>query len=245
MTHHSDDDQLAVWLADGPQHGSVEVREDAIARVRSIRQRPGWLLRATGATLADEPSSGTMRFMIVAVAILALTILLAGALVAGGLLPRPAPSVIAVASPDASATAPISPSPTASASPSPASGLVAYALTEDLQPGQGHCTEDGIEFHCLVTRIWLANADGTDARALHPEELKTRGCLGWSPDGSGILTQQARSGDLILLDPTGTELRRWPYDQLCALPCVGMEGFASPPTGRSWPMSGITRRTQP
>jgi len=226
MTHHNDD-ELAVWLADGPQHGSVQVREDALARVPSIRQRPRWLVSATGATLADGPSSGTMRFVILVATILVLTVLLAGALMAGGLLPRPAPSIIAVASPHASATAPTSTSP----SPSPASGLVAYTMTEDLEPGQANCSEDGPELHCLVTRIWLANTDGTDAHALHPEEVQNEGLLGWSPDGSSILYQPGLSGDLVLVAPNGTELRRWTRDQLCAFPCTGMEGFSFSPDG--------------
>ena len=230
MTHHNDD-QLASWLADGPHHGSVQVREDALARVHSIRQRPGWLVSATGATLADEASSGTMRFIVLVATILVLTTLLVGAIVAGGLLPRPAPPVVVIASPDASAAAPISPSPSASTTAPPANGLVVFTMSKDLVPGEGNCTEDGPQHRCSVARIWLANADGTDAHALHPDGTENEGLLGWSPDGSGILTQEPLTGDLVLIDPTGTELRRFTWNQLCASPCTGMDGFSFSPDG--------------
>ena len=112
---HDNDERLAAWLADGPAHGPAGGLESALSRTRSGGQRPGWLVAATGGTIAQSPAGGQLRFGLVAVVLLLVT-LVAGALIAGGLLPKPdpAPSPAVIASPDAS--------PDASAQPSPAEG---------------------------------------------------------------------------------------------------------------------------
>ena len=111
MTHH-DDDQLAAWLADGPHHGPVGVLGDALARARETGQRPGWLVRATGGTIA-QPGDSLLRYAMVAVTVAALLGILAGALIAGRILPPPNPRP------------PVLVDKSAEPSASPPSGLVA------------------------------------------------------------------------------------------------------------------------
>ena len=98
---HDNDERLAAWLADGPAHGPAGGLESALSRTRSGGQRPGWLVAATGGTIAQSPAGGQLRFGLVAVALLLVT-LVAGALIAGGLLPKPdpAPSPAVIASPE-------------------------------------------------------------------------------------------------------------------------------------------------
>ena len=134
MTHHNDD-QLAAWLADGPQHGPMMVLEDALARARKTGQRPGWLVNMTGGTIA-QPGDSLLRYAMLAVAVVALLALLVGALIVGGVLPppNPRPSILVDNTADPSA--------------SPQAGLVAYTVTEELQPGEGSCSEDGPRSFC-------------------------------------------------------------------------------------------------
>ena len=47
MTQH-DDAQLATWLAEGPAHGQAANLERALSAAAATRQRPAWLVAATG-----------------------------------------------------------------------------------------------------------------------------------------------------------------------------------------------------
>ena len=90
MTQH-DDTQLATWLAEGPAHAQPDSLERALRVARPTRQRPAWLVAATGGTISAER---TNRFGLAwgLVAVLALMGLLIGGLVVGGWLrPQPAP----------------------------------------------------------------------------------------------------------------------------------------------------------
>jgi hypothetical protein len=216
MTHH-DDDQLAAWLADGPQHGPMNVLEDALARARGTGQRPGWLVNMTGGTIA-QPGDSLLRYAMVAVAVVALLALLVGALIVGGVLPppNPRPSILVDNTADPSA--------------SPPAGLVAYTVTEELQPGEGSCSEDGPRSFCSVSHIEIANQDGSNAHTLRVDDDPVGGALaGWSPDGSSLLL----AGDgILIVDPSGSVLQSFTRDELCRYPCAGLEPSTISPDGR-------------
>lgn len=103
MTHH-EDRRLAAWLSDSFDAAPVAALEEAFARARLTQQRPAWMVNLTGGTIAHRPASGQLRFSLV-LAVVALVGLLAGAVIAGGVLrPKPAPPlIIASASPEPTA----------------------------------------------------------------------------------------------------------------------------------------------
>ena len=212
MTHH-DDDQLAAWLADGPHHGPVGVLGDALARVRETGQRPGWLVRATGGTIA-QPGDSLLRYAMVLVTVAALLGILAGALIAGRILPPPNPRP------------PVLVDKSAEPSASPPSGLVAYVLTRQRQPGEGRCPKDG-DRRASGARSAMsnsANKDGSDAHRL----VAGAGLVGWAADGSALLLE---GNGLRIVDPSGTVLQRFSRNELCRLPCSGTEPFSFSPDG--------------
>ena len=224
MTHH-DADQLAAWLADGPHHGPVGVLEDALATARTTGQRPGWLVSATGGTIA-QPGDSLLRYTMLAVAVVALLGLLVGALIVGGVLPppNPRPPVVVDNTADPAPSGAPEPTPTASLS----QGLVAYTVVEELQPGQGGCTEDGPPSFCVVSRIEIANQDGSDAHRLFAGDAASGGLTGWSPDGSALLLE---GGRLRIVDLSGSVLQSFRQNELCPYPCAGMETFSFSPDG--------------
>jgi hypothetical protein len=115
---------------------------------------------------------------------------LAGALVAGGVAVRllndgrrsdglgPHPSgPIASVSPAPSSDAPAGPS------------FVYYNVYEERFVGQDGCTEANADRFgsCITERIWVANADGTDARELFPDDTGDRLAWALSPDGRRLV----------------------------------------------------------
>ena len=162
---------------------------------------------------------GRRRFVLLAATFL-LAALLAGAFVVGsGLLKLP--SIL-----------PPEPSPSAEATvpPSPASPmrLVAYSLPDELTVGQGNCTTLPSR-ECQISRIWVANTDGTDVHILLPGYDYTQVAIAWSPDGSRLLFQ-GRDG-LMLTDALGSEPRALPNDVMCGDSCQGSDGFDFSPDG--------------
>ena len=174
MTHH-DADQLATWLADGPHHGPVGVLDDALATARTTGQRPGWLVSATGGTIA-QPGDSLLRYTMLTVAVVALLGLLVGALIVGGVLPppNPRPPVVVDNTADPAPSGAPEPTPTASLS----QGLVAYTVVEELQPGEGECTEGGRAYRCTASHIEIANQGGSDIRTLFAGDVAGGG-LAW------------------------------------------------------------------
>ena len=104
MTQH-DDAQLATWLADGPAHGQPAALERALSAAAATRQRPAWLVAATGGTIGTERTNRSVGLAWGVVAVVALIGLLIGGLVVGGWLrlqPEPdavIPSASAIPSP--------------------------------------------------------------------------------------------------------------------------------------------------
>ncbi len=87
----STDSRLAAWLEEGPTSGPDDALADALARVRSTGQRPGWLDLLTGDTMdttwrARPVLTARLTFvLLIAMLVLALT---AGAAIVGSQLNR-------------------------------------------------------------------------------------------------------------------------------------------------------------
>ena len=87
----STDSRLAAWLEDGPTSGPDDALADALARVRSTRQRPGWLDLLTGDTMdttwrARPVLTARLTFvLLIAMLVLALT---AGVAIVGSQINR-------------------------------------------------------------------------------------------------------------------------------------------------------------
>jgi len=146
--------------------------------------------------------------------------LLAGAVAVGsGLLKLPS---ILPPAPTPSAEATVQPSPAT------AMGLVAYSVPDDLEPGQGDCTTLPSR-QCHISRIWVANTDGTNVRVLLPGYDYTQEAVAWSPDGSRLLFQ-GRDG-LMLTDALGSEPEALPNDVMCGHRCWGSDGYDFSPDG--------------
>ena len=111
----NDDARLASWLAEGPAHGQPGSLERALSAAGATRQRPAWLVAATGGTIGTERTNRSVGLTWGLVAVVALIgLLIAGLVVGGWLRPQPAPDALLLPSttaiPSASAVAP-SPSP--------------------------------------------------------------------------------------------------------------------------------------
>jgi hypothetical protein len=167
-TERSLDFRLAAWLDE--QAGSVvpdDLLERSLARVASVRQRPGWLVRNPGQE-RNEP--GVRRIMLVAAAILAIAAAWI-ALIESGLLPVTP-----------------SPTPTLSSSPSPTGPFLPLSLrsnwvgpTRDVSQIQPRVTESVLILSAAELRYggggnpvlasaadWL-NADRLTFRLLNDE----------------------------------------------------------------------------
>ena len=222
MTHH-DDEQLASWLNEGPERGPIAALDGAFARARSTRQRPAWAVSLTGGTIAERPAVGQLRFSLVVV-VVALVGLLAGAIIASGVLPpSPPPSPLVVISPEASTDA--SPQPT----PATATARIVFTRTTHLTEGQEDCTQR----RCSRSDIFTSNLDGSDERALFPDIFTTR-VVTMSPDGSALIinaqfSELDYSEQIYLTDLDGSVPQ--PLDTGCARPCNGDYGFAFSPDG--------------
>jgi hypothetical protein len=101
MTHR-DDELIASFLADGPNHGRPAALDAAFAAVRSARQRPNWLVGATAGTFDDD--RGTLLRMAPMLVAVALVGAIAGALVVANQPPNPKPAPIVVPSASAGAS---------------------------------------------------------------------------------------------------------------------------------------------
>lgn len=187
-----------------------------------------WFLAAIPASVRqDQGLFGRRAFVLLAAALL--VGLVAGALAVGSgvvKLPSlfPSPSVVAEESPDAT--------PSSSAAPSPIEplGLVAYNVYEPIQPQPAGCTPPQSR-RCSVERIWVANADGTDAHELLPDVSGGQHAIEWSPDGSRLLYSDD-GGNLVLTDLEGSEPEVFPWDSLCwAGHCANFEGVTFSPDG--------------
>ena len=237
----TDDARLADWLASGSDQAPTGGLAAALAAARRQRQRPGWLARLSGSTIAATPGELVVRYVTLGFAGLVAVSLLVGVLVAGAMVvgaltsmrpDRQVPALDATATPTPSIGRSVVPS--AVPSEVPAARLVAYTVTS--------CPEVIEPFQGCIGHAWLAAGDGSAAHPLFPEDEQNTDLLGWSGDGSRLLV--ARGGDLVLTDAAGSQLGSFPtfYSckvepctdgaaYLCAFPCTGVDGFALSPDG--------------
>jgi len=230
-----DDTKLVDWMASGPRRAPAETLDAALARARTQRQRPAWLVTLSGGAIAGSPGAALLRQAILALAALLVTGLLVGAMVAGAMVA----GAMLGSNPDASfpaldATATAVPSPESSGAPS--RGLVAYTVTS-CNP-----TTDWRRVDCAPAQVWIAAGDGSGARPLLADDGQGTDLAGWSADGSSLLA--AHGNDLLLIDAAGADLGTFPVfysckdtecpdaqDYLCAFPCTGVDGFELSPDG--------------
>ena len=155
----------------------------------------------------------------------ALVGLLIGGLVVGGWLrPQPAPDAVL---PSTTAI----PTPSAEASSPPESqGLIAYSVIDVLEPGVD-CPVSWVSGLCFVPRLWVSNADGTDAHELFPNRPGRQGAVAWSPDGRQLLFTEdsPESAGWMLTDASGAEPQ--PLDAICDGPCSDFDGAVFSPDG--------------
>jgi dipeptidyl aminopeptidase/acylaminoacyl peptidase len=188
---------------------------DLRARMRVYDQAPApdyWSevrLRASAAGGSAVPDRSTRPMLLLAAALLAIVAISAAVAIGSGVIELPRFVVPPVPSPSAP-----EPSPSAEASTGQsATGVVAY---EVLQGDQ---------------RIWVVNADGTDAHELLPNASGDQDILGWTPDGSQLLFRTATSNDGLLADVYSTDAAGSEPELICAAEdgdCPFVGGTPSP-----------------
>jgi hypothetical protein len=141
------------------------------------------------------------RSLVLLVAAALLVGLLAGAIAVGSGIVKlpailPAPSHVADASPEPTPSIPPEPTPT------PLRALIAYIVSEPVEPVPDTCTPPDHPW-CSEARIWVANADGSDAHELLPDVPGNQGLVAWMPDGTQLLYTEERG--LALTDASGAE----------------------------------------
>ena len=204
MTEH-DDSRITDWLAKGEGRGRDAALAAALSEARSMKQRPAWMVTLAGDSFAEPQGAILLRRGIVGMGAVALVgVVLLGGLVAGGVLPlrppsQPVPSVAAIApSTTAGPSHPPAGSPSAEPTGGRPTGRVAYSITD--------CPATGGFTRCK-TALWLAVADGGDARLLPGTSV-----VGWSADGSRLVLEKRNDGgtpvSLLVTDPTGTVVAR-------------------------------------
>jgi Tol biopolymer transport system component len=228
MTDH-DADQVARWLGLGPDRGPTDPLEATFARLRTVRQRPAWLVGLRGGTIAAHPADPRLRLAL-AVAVVVLAIV-GGGLIATSGVGLPDPSAAVQPSPLASASPSAATDPTPS--PAVASQVIVFTETRDLVKGEEDCTVR----HCRKTWVAMVDADGTGQRRLFPDAPPVQSVRAVAPDGSRMIVQGLNEGEDLLLNPPYllTDLRGSEptlLDLQCELPCVAWIGqFAFSPDG--------------
>ena len=202
MTQH-DDELLAGWLAHGPQHGPDVGLDLALSAARTTRQRPAWLVALAGGTIAERPTAGVLRYAVLATTVVALLGLLVGAMVIGGLLPRPGPG----------------PSPALLPTEGSAEHLVAYSSSG--RPRLWIAKADGSGAREM-------SPDGGPQSDGGGEEWQAP--LGWTADGSRIVYHNGLRA-VVIVNLDGTEARRWAAEVTCPDECSYTSDFALSPDG--------------
>ncbi len=170
---------LTAWFDANEVRGSEASLGRALAATNGAPQRPGWLVSLRGGTIAgDNQWRRSMAVPLLAATAL-IVALVAGAVIGGGgITPRPIPSP---ALPSAPPSAPPGPSPTLPVATEEArGGLVAFTHIDLL----GECRPDRPPSLCYEQRLWVANADGSNAHALVPT------WPGGSPDRTWLVTRR-------------------------------------------------------
>lgn len=174
------DDRIAAWLDEGPTSGPDDGLSNVHARVRSTRQRPGWLVSLRGGAMQTTwrpPDPRIARRLAVAVLVLVTAAALAAStLIVGG--------------------RPLAPTP-------PDDGLrAAYPIAE------GGAAVLVFDRHdpavATVGDIFTVRADGTDLRQLTAGTAAHK-APSWSPDGTRIAYRRWEDGigSVVVMDGGG------------------------------------------
>jgi Tol biopolymer transport system component len=205
---------------------------DVLQAARKARRRPRWLAMLTERPMRRYPDvlvgSPTARIASVFLAALLMVALAALTLVAGGILPKPNLAVVVQPSNAVITQAPSLAVATAAPTDPPQSargGLIAYAVV-----AQRSGCQAVLQSACRRTDVWVSNADGSGAYRLFPDDDHGGFVLGWSSDGTELLTSGSQgSPGLVLTDATGTVRQTVDKDVLCQSPCTGGNGVALSP----------------
>jgi dipeptidyl aminopeptidase/acylaminoacyl peptidase len=187
---------LAAWFDASEVRGLETALDRALAAAKGTAQRPGWLVSVRGGTIAGDDHQRRSLAIPLFAATALIAALLTGALV-GGLIVIPP-----VASPSPPSVSP-SPSPTLPLATEEARGLVAYTQVEELERGVD--CPDRLTLSCFMQRLWVADADGSNAHELLPGLEGRQIALGWSPDGRWLLFDA--DGVPTLTDASGSDIR--------------------------------------
>ena len=185
---------LTAWFDANEVRGSEGSLDRAVAVAKRTPQRPGWVVRLRGGTIAaDDLGRSSLVPLLAGTALVA--VLVAAAFVGGSVFGPPSPS------PAPPTTTP-GPSPTTTAALGGRSGLVAFTHVEVVERGgcPGLAT-----LSCYLQRLWVSNPDGSDAHELLPAVEGRQIALGWSPDGQWLLFSS--DGVYTLTDAAGAEVR--------------------------------------
>jgi Tol biopolymer transport system component len=228
MTHH-DDAQLASWLNEGPAHEQSGGLERALSAARATRQRPAWLVAATGGTIGTARTNRSVGFMWGVVAAIALIGLLIGGLVVGGWL-RLQPTPDALLLPSATAIPSTSAFPSASvAAPTPSpevplgGGLIlVFQRHEPRDPCDDRFPGGPFDILSLDAGTGEQTLLGTTAEDCSTNWL----ALQWAPDREHILMTDDFGQETLDLD-TPTAAGRDLTFICCDLPTDIWKGGAS------------------
>ena len=195
MTHH-DDDRLAAWLSDGPAHAPAGGLERALGATDGARQRPAWLVSATGGTIAAERTNRSVSLMWAFVVTVALIGLLIGGIIVGNWFrPVPPPSVLLPSPSDVETTVEPEPTPVAEA---PLGGglILAYRQHVPRGPCEDSFSEAPYDLFSLDAGTGEQTLLGTAA-----EDCSVRGLgLQWAADREHVLMTDEFGQETVTLD---------------------------------------------
>ncbi|MEA2673355.1 MAG: TolB protein [Chloroflexota bacterium] len=205
---------------------------DILDAARKVRRHPRWLALLTERPMRRYPDvlvgSPTARIASALLATLLMVALGALALVAGGILPKPNLAVVVQPSNAVIQQTPSLAVSTAAPTDPPQlarGGLIAYAVATQRSGCDALLPSD-----CRRSDVWVSNADGSGAYRLFPDDDHGGFVLGWSSDGTGLLSSGSQgSPGLVLTNATGSVRQTIDKNLLCPIPCTGGFGVALSP----------------
>jgi Tol biopolymer transport system component len=228
------DQQLGAWLDERSTTSVPDgLLERSLARVETIRQRPGWLASLRGSALPrptwpiGRPAVSLLQLAAVVGLLLALVV---GAIVAGALRSQPIKPAVLDGVDD------LRSQPVTLVTPTPAGttglgSLIAFTKIVDKpntspeDPSVSLCyTYDST---CPIFRLWIVRSDGSGAHELFPDGYGGQTSGAWSPDGSQLIFSD--SGRLYLTDASGREPQV--ADTGCVKPCAEDRDASFSPDG--------------
>jgi dipeptidyl aminopeptidase/acylaminoacyl peptidase len=230
------DRALSDWLeAEAPFGAPAGLHDSVIERAGMMRQRPRLVVAIrAGADLRrrDDGRRNRRPLLLIAAALLVGTGVIGAAVVGGHLItPKPEPTLLnVVPNPTILAT----PAPEASPSAPPAPALFVFnkgaGTAAECRDGRGGC----------ISRLWVANLDGTGAHELLADQRGCQRFQDWSPDGTRLLFSRSDCRSTVdgmfgaerfyLTDASGSEPQL--VDTGCVSPCLSEDDAVYSSDGR-------------